>query len=269
MFIRTRKKNPFAGARKWFCLCLMEKSRRYSVVWTRGETWIQARQRRGFSRNASLGRGRHMLIHTRKKNPFAGARKWFCLCLMEKSGRCSVVWARGETRAQARQRRGFSREVSPLSGWGRVRRDPVEAQGTEPAGIGNGYPAFAGRLYALAYANGRLAQSFPWDAGKVAAPPYGSSGAFDSPAPASRGSVRAQTKPANAKIVRIRRKNGGNFCFLRQPHMQSAVTYVQVRSLACKSASLACNLSYYSASLLTLPTSCPAPRSRGPVLERV
>ena len=30
---------------------------------------------------------------------------------------------------------------------------------------------------------------------------------------------RALTKPANAKIARTRRKNGGNFCFLRQLHL--------------------------------------------------
>ena len=67
---------------------------------------------------------------------------------------------------------------------------------------------------------------------------------------------RAPTKPANAKIARKRRKTGGNFCFLRQPHLQSAVTCVQVRSLACKFASLACRLSQHSGGLLTLSTSC-------------
>ena len=41
-------------------------------------------------------------------------------------------------------------------------------------------------------------------------------------------------KPASAKIARIKKKSRGNFCFLRQLHLQSAVTYVQVGSLACK-----------------------------------
>ena len=66
--------------------------------------------------------------------------------------------------------------------------------------------------------------------------------------------VRALTKPANAKIVRKRRKIGGNFCFLRQLHLQPAFIYVRVSSPACKFASLACRLSHYSASLLTLST---------------
>ena len=37
----------------------------------------------------------------------------------------------------------------------------------------------------------------------------------------------------------------GNFRFLRQPRLRSAVTCVQVRSLACKFASLACRLSQH------------------------
>ena len=103
------------------------RSRSRPAVWAgEGEPRAQTRQPRGFSRNVSLGWRRHMFIRTRKKHPFAGARKWFCLCLMEKSGRCSVVWARGETRAQARQRRGFSRDESLE----RVRAEPAVA----PAG---------------------------------------------------------------------------------------------------------------------------------------
>ena len=47
----------------------------------------------------------------------------------------------------------------------------------------------------------------------------------------------------------------GNFCFLRQLHMQPAVTYVYVSSLACKFASLSCRLFHPSGSLLTLSTS--------------
>ena len=63
-------------------------------------------------------------------------------------------------------------------------------------------------------------------------------------------------KPASAKIARIKKKSRGNFCFLRQLRLQSAVTYVQMGSLACKFASLACRLSHHSDSLLTLSTSC-------------
>ena len=70
------------------------------------------------------------------------------------------------------------------------------------------------------------------------------------------GHYRALTKPVNAKIARKRRKTGGNFRFLRQLHMQSAVAYVQARTLACKFASLACRLSHHSGSLLILSTSC-------------
>ena len=70
------------------------------------------------------------------------------------------------------------------------------------------------------------------------------------------GHYRALTKPVNAKITRKRRKTGGNFRFLRQLHMQSAVAYVQARTLACKFASLACRLSHHSGSLLILSTSC-------------
>ena len=67
--------------------------------------------------------------------------------------------------------------------------------------------------------------------------------------------VRALTKPANAKIVRKRRKIGGNFCFLRQLHLRSAVTCVQASFLACKFASVACRLSQHSFNMVTLSTS--------------
>ena len=70
-------------------------------------------------------------------------------------------------------------------------------------------------------------------------------------------------KAHNRKNCLDKMKISGNFCFLRQLHLQSAVTYVHVSSLDCKFASLACRLSQRSASLLTLSTSwgrdaCPA-----------
>ena len=76
------------------------------------------------------------------------------------------------------------------------------------------------------------------------------------------GETPSAEKPANAKIARKRRKTGGSFCFLRQLHMQSVVTYVRARSLACKFVSLACRLSHHSDSLLTLSTSCVSPLAK-------
>ena len=62
-------------------------------------------------------------------------------------------------------------------------------------------------------------------------------------------------KACKRKNCPDQREIRGNFCFLRQLHMQPAVTYVHVSSLVCKFASLSCRLSHPSGSLLTLSTS--------------
>ena len=51
-----------------------------------------------------------------------------------------------------------------------------------------------------------------------------------------------------------KKRSGSDFCFLRQHRLQTAVTYVQVSSLVCRLASLACGLSQRPGSLLTLST---------------
>ena len=51
-------------------------------------------------------------------------------------------------------------------------------------------------------------------------------------------------------------KQGDNLGFLRQPHLQLAVTCVQESPLVCKFASLSCRLSHCSVSLLSVATPC-------------
>ena len=79
------------------------------------------------------------------------------------------------------------------------------------------------------------------------------------PATCGRGSGRWQSLQTQ-KLSGKEGTPGGNLCFLRQLHMQSAVTCVQVSSLACKFASQACRLPHHSGSLLTLSTSWPCPQ---------
>ena len=92
--------------------------------------------------------------------------------------------------------------------------------------------------------------------GGVSAPPGAAPQIFN----LSRGSfakdeTQSADKARKRKNCPEQREIRGNFCFLRQLHMQPAVTYVYVSSLACKFASLSCRLSHPSGSLLTLSTS--------------
>ena len=62
------------------------------------------------------------------------------------------------------------------------------------------------------------------------------------PFPLALSDEGAQTadKPCKRKNSFEQREIRRNFCLLRQPHLQPAVTYVHVSSLVCKFASLPC-----------------------------
>ena len=68
-------------------------------------------------------------------------------------------------------------------------------------------------------------------------------------------SLQSVAKAPKRKNHFRKRTRGSDFCFLRQLHLQPAVTYVQVSSLVCRFASLSCGLWQRSGSLLTLSTS--------------
>ena len=64
--------------------------------------------------------------------------------------------------------------------------------------------------------------------------------------------IQSADKARKRKNCPDKRKVRGNFCFQRQLHLQAAVTYVYVSSLACKFAFLSCRLSHCSGRMLSL-----------------
>ena len=82
-------------------------------------------------------------------------------------------------------------------------------------------------------------------------------------APQECGAAQAADKAPKRKNHFRKKRSGSDFCFLRQLRLQTAVTYVYVRNLVCKLASLSCGLSQRPASLLTLSTYWAAPQECG------